>query len=56
MRTVVFASQAKKDFEECSKKNKKTFLKIMELISNIDAHPYTGVGKPEPLKYQLAGY
>lgn len=56
MRTVAFATQAKKDFEEYSRKNKKTVLKIMELISNINAHPYTGIGKPEPLKHQLAGY
>jgi toxin YoeB len=26
------------------------------LIQDIDTHPYTGIGKPEPLKYELAGF
>lgn len=25
--------------------------KINRLITDIDRHPYTGIGKPEPLKY-----
>ena len=30
--------------------------KITALLKDIAAHPYTGIGKPEPLKYELAGY
>jgi toxin YoeB len=29
--------------------------KISELIRNIIEHPFTGIGKPEPLKYELSG-
>jgi toxin YoeB len=29
--------------------------KITQLITAIEAEPYRGIGKPEPLKYQLTG-
>lgn len=29
--------------------------KIRQLISAIQSNPYTGIGKPEPLKYNLSG-
>ena len=29
--------------------------KIKTLLEDIAVHPYTGIGKPEPLKYELAG-
>ncbi len=29
--------------------------RITELIEDICAHPFTGIGKPEPLKYELSG-
>ncbi|BAG01605.1 MULTISPECIES: Txe/YoeB family addiction module toxin [Microcystis] len=30
--------------------------KIVDLIDDILCHPFSGIGKPEPLKYQLKGY
>lgn len=30
--------------------------KITDLLKDIAEYPYTGIGKPEPLKYELAGY
>ena len=36
--------------------NKVIMNKITALLKDIAAHPYTGIGKPEPLKYELAGY
>ncbi|MCC6690548.1 MAG: Txe/YoeB family addiction module toxin [Bacteroidia bacterium] len=56
MRSVVFASVAKKDFDECARINRKMFIKINELIFDIDRHPYAGLGKPEPLKHELSGF
>lgn len=35
--------------------NKAVQKKIIELIDDIVKHPYTGIGKPEPLKYEFAG-
>lgn len=29
--------------------------KIQQLIAAIQENPYEGIGKPEPLKYELAG-
>ena len=30
--------------------------RINRLIKDIQREPYTGIGKPEPLKHSLAGY
>jgi toxin YoeB len=30
--------------------------KIETLIADICNHPFTGIGKPEPLKFQFSGY
>ena len=29
--------------------------RIHQLLSNIDSTPYSGIGKPEPLKHELSG-
>lgn len=37
--------------------NDKRFIKrINELIKEIERSPFTGIGKPEPLKHHLSGY
>ena len=36
--------------------DRKTFRKINELIKDIDRNGYSGVGKPEALKGDLAGF
>jgi toxin YoeB len=56
MRTVIFASRALGDYKNWATGDKKTFKKIIKLIKDIDIHPFTGIGKPEPLKHELAGY
>ena len=35
--------------------NRKIALRALELIEGILRDPFTGIGKPEPLKYILAG-
>jgi toxin YoeB len=35
--------------------NRKTALRIMRLIENIQKTPFEGLGKPEPLKHELKG-
>jgi len=37
-------------------KTKKTLKRINALIKDIDRHPFTGIGKPEPLKGNKQGY
>ena len=40
---------------EWVKQNPKTAIKIMERVQEIPKTPFTGKGKPEPLKHQLKG-
>ena len=56
MRPVVLASVAQKDYEKWALTNTRIFNKINELIDDIDRHPYSGLGKPEPLKHEFASY
>ena len=35
--------------------DKATIKKINRLIKDIDRNPFTGIGKPEPLKHDLSG-
>ena len=53
---VVYSEKAQKDREFWKKSgNKAVMNKITALIKDIQLHPFEGLGKPEPLKYQLSG-
>ncbi len=56
MKRVVFESSAFDDFTDWSTKNKKVYSKIVRLIRDIRRSPFTGLGKPEPLRHELQGY
>ncbi len=53
---VVFEASAFSDFTEWVKIDKKIHQKIVTLIKDIDRSSFSGLGKPEPLKYELSGY
>ena len=54
---ITFANEASfNDYYEWTVNDKKTARKIMALIKDIKRTPYSGLGKPEPLKYELSGY
>lgn len=36
--------------------DKKTLKRINQLIKDIEQNPFTGIGKPEPLKGNLSGF
>jgi toxin YoeB len=55
MRPVQSESEAYNDFTNWSVESKEIFKKIVGLIKDIDREPYKGIGKPEPLKYDLKG-
>jgi toxin YoeB len=44
------------DFYEWTINDKKITKKIAGLIKDIARTPFSGLGKPEPLKYDLSGY
>ena len=56
MRNIVFDSQAFTQFNQWAIENKKIYKKIVELINDTLRDPFAGIGKPEPLKYELQGY
>ena len=51
-----FKPKAHKDFVYFSGHNKEVARKILELIDDIQKHPYSGIGKPEALKHNLSGW
>lgn len=56
MYRITLTDQARKEYLYFSKSgNKAAIVKISALLEDIAKHPYTGIGKPEPLKYELAG-
>lgn len=52
---VVFSKQAAADYRYWQKNDRRVLEKIQALLHDIDAHPFTGLGKPEPLRHELAG-
>lgn len=55
-RKIVFEASAFEDFNQWASLNKKLHRKIINLIKDIDRSPFSGLGKPEPLKHDLQGY
>ncbi|MCG2420290.1 Txe/YoeB family addiction module toxin [Aequorivita sp. F47161] len=51
-----FTEQAKEDIAFHKKSgNLKILQKIFQLLNDAIDHPFEGLGKPEPLKYNLSG-
>ena len=55
-RKVAFEADAFTQLEDWAKTDKKVLKKIFTLIKDIQRNPFSGMGKPEPLKYELQGY
>ena len=53
---IVFHPNAWQDYLFWQSENKKIFKKINQLIKEIKRNPYEGIGKPEPLKFDLSGF
>ena len=56
MKKVIFKKLANKQYNYWLKTNKKIVSKIDTLIFDIQEHPFTGLGKQEPLIGELLGY
>jgi toxin YoeB len=52
----LFTDDAWKDYVFWFENDKKQLKKINDLIKEIDRTPFEGIGKPEPLKYDMKGY
>jgi len=53
---IIFTKNSWEDYISWQSEDKKMLKKINELIKDIQRTPYEGKGKPEPLKYDLAGF
>lgn len=56
MKKIAFEKNAFQDFTEWATSDKNIYKRIIELIKDILHQPFTGIGKPEPLKHELQGY
>lgn len=51
-----FTKQAQRDIDFHKRSGNKAVLKkLLTLLEELSEHPFTGTGKPEALKYDLAG-
>ena len=54
-REAVFHLEFRQDLRHWVETERKTALRILELVEAVLRDPFTGIGRPEPLKYVLAG-
>ena len=52
---AVFQSQFREDLRAWIETDRRVALRIFDLIEAVLRDPFQGIGKPEPLKYLLAG-
>ena len=55
MRSLEFDPAALEDLAWWIKADRRMALRIIRLIQETEADPFGGIGKPEPLKHELAG-
>jgi len=53
---LVFAEEAWEDYLYWQQQDKRTVRRIHELIAATQRDPFSGIGKPEPLRHALAGF
>ncbi len=52
---LIWSEKSWEDYLYWQSTDKKVLKKINTLIKDIKRNPFEGIGKPEPLKYELAG-
>ncbi|MBV9657493.1 MAG: Txe/YoeB family addiction module toxin [Verrucomicrobia bacterium] len=55
-RKLIFSDEAWEDYLYWQNTDRSMLRRINQLIKEIRRNPYEGIGKPEPLKHQLAGW
>jgi toxin YoeB len=53
---LIFSENAWDDYQYWIKTDKKFLKRVNNLIQDIQRSPFSGIGKPEPLKHGLSGY
>ena len=52
----IFVDESWEDYLYWQKTDKKVLLKINDLLKDISRTPFSGLGKPEPLKHKYKGF
>ena len=52
----IFVDESWEDYLYWQKTNKKNLKRINDLLKSISREPFTGIGKPEPLKHKYKGF
>jgi toxin YoeB len=55
-RKLVLSDEAWEDYLHWQETDRSMIRRINQLIKDVRRSPYEGIGKPEPLKHQLAGW
>ena len=55
LREAIFQPEFREDLKYWVKTNRKVALRAFDLIEFVMRDPFTGIGKPEPLKFILSG-
>lgn len=54
--SIRLSETALKEYNKWKSTDKKTYDRINLIFKNMQDNPFTGIGKPEPLKYDLSGF
>jgi toxin YoeB len=54
-RIAVVSAHFREDLRRWVEADRKTALRVLDLMSAILTDPFSGIGKPEPLRHDLAG-
>jgi len=54
-RAAIFHREFREDLRFWVETNRRVALRVLDLVEVVMRDPFQGVGKPEPLKYVLAG-
>ena len=53
---LIFSEHAWEDYLYWQRTDKKVLRRVNALLKEVQRSPFTGVGKPEPLRHNLSGY
>ncbi len=54
-REAVISDDFREDLKYWAANDRKTLVRLLDLMEAIIRDPFTGIGKPEPLRYNVAG-
>jgi toxin YoeB len=54
-RAAAFHSEFREDLQYWVKSDRSTAIRVLDLVEAVMRDPFQGTGKPEPLRYLLAG-